>query len=304
MNSIKLLLKQTFPFGAQEGKIIEAGTRRRGRDRVGFDVGMGGGDDLLRLGELEESIVEPDLQAGEVKGVVAQFDPLAAQVSGDSVTIAFERNGSCLIDLALGTVEESQTQFFRVGGAGGGGGVLTGTFERGLTGLGVELSMVDDLDPGQEGLVELGESVDGGAREFRQKVGLNELEETLDLAPSFGIVGSAEDALDAESGADGIQVLGNVNLGPVHIDGQGAAVAQDSAFEAILHPGQLLVPVELGVRDEAGMIVEEGKEECLALLVGVGRIGEIRAVHSVPLHCTGRTAQCHKSPKRVRSKRR
>ena len=115
MNSIKLLLKQTFPFGAQEGKIIEAGTRRRGRDRVGFDVGMGGGDDLLRLGELEESIVEPDLQAGEVKGVVAQFDPLAAQVSGDSVTIAFERNGSCLIDLALGTVEESQTQFFRVG---------------------------------------------------------------------------------------------------------------------------------------------------------------------------------------------
>jgi len=47
VNSIELLLKQTFPFGAQEGEIIEAGTWRRDRDRVRFDVEVGGGDDLL-----------------------------------------------------------------------------------------------------------------------------------------------------------------------------------------------------------------------------------------------------------------
>jgi len=244
---------------------------------------VGGGDDLLRLGELEESVVEPDLQAGEVEGVVAQLDPLAAQVSGNRVAIAVKGNGGRLVDFALGAVEESLAQFLRVGGACGGSGVLTDSFERGLTGLGVEFAVVYDLDPGQQGFVELGEGGDGGASEFGQKVGLNELEETLDLASAFGIVGSAEDALDAESGADGVQMLGNINLGSVHVDGQGAAVAQDGAFEAILHTGQLLVPVELSVRDEAGVIVEEGKEECLALLVGVGRIGEIRAVHSVPL---------------------
>ena len=60
-------------------------------------------------------------------------------------------------------------------------------------------------------------------------------------------------------------------------------MAQDGAFEAILHPRELFVPVKLGMRDEAGVIVEEGKEESLALPVGLGRIGEVRAVHSVPL---------------------
>ena len=244
---------------------------------------MGGGDDLLRLGELEESVVEPDLQAGDVEGVVAQLDPLAAQVSGNRVAIAVEGNGGRLVDFALGAVEESLAQLLRVGGAGGGSGVLADPFERGLTGLGVEFAVVYDLDPGQQGFVELGKGGNGGASEFGQKVGLNELEEAFDLAPPFGIVGGAEDTLDAESGTDGIQMLGNVYLGPVHVDGQRAAVAQDSAFEAILHTGKLFVPVELSVRDEAGVIVEEGKEEGLALPVGVGRIEEVRAVHSVPL---------------------
>ena len=78
-------------------------------------------------------------------------------------------------------------------------------------------------------------------------------------------------------------MLGNVDLGPVHVDDQGATVAQDGTLETIFHPGQLLVPVKLSVRGEARVIVEEGKEVNLTLPVGVGRIGEIRAVHSVPL---------------------
>ena len=32
--------------------------------RVGLDVGVDGGDDAIRFGELEEGIVEPDLDAG------------------------------------------------------------------------------------------------------------------------------------------------------------------------------------------------------------------------------------------------
>lgn len=78
-------------------------------------------------------------------------------------------------------------------------------------------------------------------------------------------------------------MLGNINLGPVHVDGLGAAVAQDGALETVFHPGELFVPVELGVRGEARVVVEEGKKVNLALLVRVGRIGEIGTIHSVPL---------------------
>jgi hypothetical protein len=48
----------------------------------------------------------------------------------------------------------------------------------------VDLAVVNDLEPGQERLVELGQRGDGGRGEFGQKVGLDELEEALDLAPA------------------------------------------------------------------------------------------------------------------------
>jgi hypothetical protein len=64
----------------------------------------------------------------------------------------------------------------------------------------MEFAVVDHFDPGQEGLVELREGDDGRVSEFGQKVRLNELKETLDLASAFGIVGAAKNALDAESG--------------------------------------------------------------------------------------------------------
>jgi hypothetical protein len=45
----------------------------------------------------------------------------------------------------------------------------------------------------------------------------------------------------------------------------------------------LFIPVELGVWNQAGVVVEKGKEEHLALLVGMGWVGKIGAVHSVSL---------------------
>ena len=76
---------------------------------------------------------------------------------------------------------------------------------------------------------------------------------------------------------------GGVDLALVDVDGQGAAVAQDGALEAVLEAWELLIPVELGVGDETGVVVEEGEEEGLALLVGVGRVRELRSVHGVAL---------------------
>ena len=182
MNGIKLLLDETLALQAQQGQVVETGVGRWFGDRIELDVGVTGGDDFLRLSKLEESVVVPDLDASEVEGIVAQFDLLGAEVSGDGVAVRFEGDGSCLGDRALDAMQEGLTQFLRIRGTGGRGRILPEPFERGLTGLGVELAMVDDLKPGQERLVELGQGGDVGLGEFGQEIGLDELEEAFDLA--------------------------------------------------------------------------------------------------------------------------
>jgi hypothetical protein len=143
--------------------------------------------------------------------------------------------------------------------------------------------VVHDLDPGQERFVELRQSGHGRKREFGQKIGLDETEETLDFSATFRVVGSAKDALDAQSGADGVHMLGGVDLTPVDVDGQGTAIAQDGALETILHARKLFVPIKLRVRDEARVIVKKGKEKGLSLMFGIRGIGKIGAVHRVAL---------------------
>ncbi|MDY7078203.1 MAG: hypothetical protein SXV54_14905 [Chloroflexota bacterium] len=63
----------------------------------------------------------------------------------------------------------------------------------------------------------------------------------------------------------------------------GTAVAQDGAFEAVLHTRKLLIPVELGVRNQARVIVEESEEKDLALAGGIGGVGQVKAMHSITL---------------------
>jgi len=148
VNGVELFLEKAFTFNAQEGEIVKAGVWGWDRDRIRFEVGVGGGDDAVRFGDLEEGVVEPDLDAGQVEGVVTEFDGLAAQVGWDTVPVSAEGESRGLGDLALVTVEEGLAQFKRVDGTGGEGGVLAEPFERGLTGLGVEFTLVDDFDPG------------------------------------------------------------------------------------------------------------------------------------------------------------
>jgi hypothetical protein len=102
------------------------------------------------------------------------------------------------------------------------------------------------------------------------------------LAAAFGVIGGTEDTLNAKASADGVELMGSVDTALVDVDGNGATVAQDGAFEAILHTRKLLVPVELGVRNQACVIVES-EEKDLALAVGIDGVGEIGTVHSVAL---------------------
>ena len=123
----------------------------------------------------------------------------------------------------------------------------------------------------------------GGAGQLGQEVGADKAEEALDLALGLGGVGPGEDALDAEGGAGGVELVGAVDAALVGVDGQRAAVARDGPFEAVLQARELLVPVELGVGHQPGVVVEEGKEEGLALRLGVGRVGQLGAVEGVGL---------------------
>jgi hypothetical protein len=102
--------------------------------------------------------------------------------------------------------------------------------------------MVDHLQPGQQRLIEVGQAEHLSPGHFGQEIGLDELEEAFDFAPPFGVVGRAQDAPDAQVGADGVKVLGGVDLALVDIDGQGPSVAQDGSLKAIFQAGQLFIP--------------------------------------------------------------
>ena len=81
------------------------------RNGVRFDVRVGGGDDAVGFGQLEEGVLEPDLDAGEVKGIVAEFDGLTTEVGGYAVAVAAEGEGGGFGDLALVAVEEGVAEF-------------------------------------------------------------------------------------------------------------------------------------------------------------------------------------------------
>jgi hypothetical protein len=176
VNSVELLLDEALALLAEEGEVVKAGVGFWRGERVRGDVRVHGGDDGVGFGELEEGVVEPDLDLGEIERIVAQIDGLAAQVSRDAVAVVVEGEGGGLGDLALIAVKECLAKLCGVDGTGGSGGVLAEAlgpsaqgrraFEGSLASLGVELGMVDHLNPGQERFVELAEGGDRGVGEF------------------------------------------------------------------------------------------------------------------------------------------
>ena len=78
---------------------------------------MHSGNDLIGFGELEEGVVEPDLDLGEIEGIVTEIDGLAAQVIGDAIAVVVEGKGGSLGDLAPVAGKEGLTKLLGVDGA-------------------------------------------------------------------------------------------------------------------------------------------------------------------------------------------
>jgi len=259
MKAVKLGLDEALVFGAEQGQVVEAGFGRLGRDGIGRDLGMGGGEEAFGLGQLQKGTLKPEFEAGKVKGVIADFQSLAAQEGGDLVTVALEGNGGGFGHFALVAVEESLVQGGGVGRTGSRLGLLPEAGQGRLADFGVVFGVVNDLQPGQERLVEFGQRGGRNLFQFGQEIGANEAEEPFNFAFAFGIVRRSQNPLNAEGGADGIELFGGVDLAPVDVNGLGEAIAEDRSFEAVLHAGELLIPIEAGMCYHARMIVDERK---------------------------------------------
>ncbi len=70
---------------------------------------------------------------------------------------------------------------------------------------------------------------------------------------------------DTEGGGDAGQLLGAIDLGVIHVEPHGHAAGGDGLAQTIQAGIQSLVGIELGVRDEAAGVVEDGVQEDLHL---------------------------------------
>ena len=139
-------------LGAQGGQVVERrfgpGRRRRLGGQV-LDADM----TLLVLDQhagLANGIgVQEQLDVRKVEGVEAQFEPAAGQAGVDLVGVALQVEGGVLAHLAELAPQEGFAQDLRIGGAD----LLQASLvalQRGLSGLGMFVAVVDQLQPGPE----------------------------------------------------------------------------------------------------------------------------------------------------------
>ena len=131
--------------------------------------------------------VGPHGQAGQVFGVVAQLDALAAQGWVDLVAVAGQADGGGLCDHPGGRPAERLGEQDRVGGAGWPAGLPP--LARRLAGLGVDALVADLLGPGGEAVVELVQRGGPCLLGLDQEPLADEPVEPLLLASALGLTG-------------------------------------------------------------------------------------------------------------------
>src|SRR5471030_2872406 len=175
-------------FGAQRGEKV---------DLLRFGLLAGGGDpierEMARMGEGvnlglgEEAAVTPDLEVGEIKRIEAHLDLLTREEGIDAVAIALKGERRRAGNGSLVAPEESLTQQNRIGGAWRGcGDAGLEASEGSCTGFGVDAVVVNQLNPGVKGGVELVERRELGVVGLGKKLTADGPEEAFDLAFAGG----------------------------------------------------------------------------------------------------------------------
>lgn len=117
------------------------------------------------------------------------------EVEIDIVDVVLERDGGIVTRLATLTPQKGQAQGLGVGGADV---VETSAVAvvRVLVGGGMDMVVVDTLDPGHQRVIEVGEGGHVGGFDLGQELGAQVGEEALPLRLALGGVGGSLDALD------------------------------------------------------------------------------------------------------------
>ena len=142
--------------------------------------------------------------------------------------------------------------------------------------------MIFFFQPCPELIVELMKVLDFFVFEFGEEAVAHGTE-ALDFAFAFGAVGLAGDFTDAQLSADGIDLMGAEDLAIVDIQDLRDAAFQDSLLQGVFQMGQPLVPIELGMGNEAGKIVDQSYQVSSFFGFRPVGIGQIGAVYDVGL---------------------
>jgi hypothetical protein len=137
------------------------------------------------------------------------------------------------------------------------------------------------FDPSEEEAVEVTQIGERLLIESREESGADVTKPAFEFGAALGLVGTCMEELKAEVSGEGQERARAEDTAVVEVKASRETSLQESLLEAVLEGGEVLLVVELGVADEAGVIVEDGDEEGFSTLaVGLGDGG---AVHDVAL---------------------
>ena len=180
--------------------------------------------------------VQEQFDVRKVKGVEAQFKPAAGQAGVDLVGVALQVEGGVLADLL-------QTGLVAL--------------QRGLFGFRMFVAVVDQFQPGPERLVQFGQAGNLGGFHLRQELQTYSQKKSFLFSFSLRTIRSSMNSPDTQRSAGGSELIGRVDLAIVHIDGIRHPSAQDPNLEHPFHAWQGFVEKELGIRDQAAVVIQE-----------------------------------------------
>ena len=232
---------------------------RFGRRQLGVDDGIDEARHALRFS------LEIDLHLGGVERIETHFDGFAGQMRRGFVEAVLQQESAIAAHQAIQAMEEETAE---IGG------------RRELADV-LDIALPAQQRSGSQSAVlgaVIGVSIQAHRRSFssssesvclRSRLVRNcsrhGAEEALDFSAALGLIGRSVHDEHADGGGDARQLRAAIDLGVVHVEPHRHAAGGDGLAQTIQAGIQSLAGIELGVRDEAAGIIQDGMQEGLHL---------------------------------------
>ena len=263
-----------------EAGVVDPGRGRQLGWGLGSGLEVGVAPDPVRDRGAGRDTAQPDLDAGEVERVEHQLDAAPDQQRVDLVGVALQRHQRGLGDGALFFPEERLGQRVGARDRERAGGAPAG--ERGRCGLGVDLAVVDGLDPRGEQRVELAQVGDrvparialGVPGDLDEELLADGPEVAFDLPAALRPTRGGVDQPDAELRAGAQQPGVDERRAVVDVDPVGDPARTERGAQRGRQAHGVLGEPEPMAHDRPGVVVEEREQIRLAA-------ADVRAVQGV-----------------------